>query len=292
MSSAYELQRLANIERNHAELKRLGLLSPSLASALGAVAVATPRRRRSAGAAGGPKKKRQQVALGGSRRSLRLGGSEGAAAAAQSAAPAPRPVPVYTPEVAEHGDAEWAEALFSRAAENARRSSSSGGGWERRRAHQHLTLSPCARVIATTGCAGYGAALAKDPTAAQQPKALRWEVEVLSVGTGGFAVGVAQRGLPSPYKSLGNNPGAWVVHSDGRTLHNRATLRDDEAGSRFEDGDRVTILLAAASKGTGGSRRLSFERHGRAIGAACLLPAAGGYTLAVQPYMGGAARLL
>jgi hypothetical protein len=300
MSSAYELQRLANIEQNHAELKRLGLLAPSVTGTVAAWGVAedaAPRRRRRAGGAGGPApKKRQRAALlgRGSRRSLRLGASEGQAVGAADNTPVRRPAPVYTPEFAENSDAVWAQALFSRAAGS--KSRSSGGPWERRRAHQHLTLSPCARVIATTGCAGYGAALAKSPTAAQQPKALLWKVEVLRLGTGGFAVGVAHAKLPSPFKSLGNNPAAWVVHCDGRTLHNRATLSDDEAGSSFDVGDTISILLAPASKGKGGTRRLSFEKNGGAVGAVCQLPAAaasgGGYTLAVQPYMGGAALLL
>ena len=72
-------------------------------------------------------------------------------------------------------------------------------------------------------------------------------------------------------------------------------LREDEAGSSFGEGDTVTVLLGAAQRKR---HRLSFMRNGREIGAACLLPQVKGrgkaaaYTLAVQPYMGGAALLL
>ena len=313
-TSAYEQQRLANIERNHAELKRLGLLTPTLRGA-------RPRKRRRVAAAP-PAAARAAAADKTSRRSLRLRGSTAPA----NSPPAPRTVPLHTSQpAADHGDAEWAQALFSSATAAAAGSikgrpsvgSSGSGGWDRRRAHQHLTLSRCGRVIATTGCAGYGAALAKPPPAAQQAKEeeeLRWDVEVLRLGTGGFAVGVAHASMPSPFKSLGNSPAAWVVHCDGRTLHNRSALCEDEAGSSFTVGDTITIILqppaahaTAATKGEKGkkgkptrTRQLRFERNGAQIGRACTVPAvaaaaagpAAGYCLAVQPYMGGAALLL
>ena len=142
MSAAgpYELQRLANIERNHAELARLGLLgSPTLG-------ITTSRKR--AGGSGTQrrsKKRRAAEPARGSRRSLRLG------ATPSSGAPAPAPPPAAP---LEHGDAEWVQELFSANALPGSPTSASPR-WERRRAHQHLTLSRCGRMIATTGCAGY-----------------------------------------------------------------------------------------------------------------------------------------
>ena len=137
--------------------------------------------------------------------------------------------------------------------------------------------------------------MAQAPAPKSAGAELRWDVKVLALGTGGFAVGVGLGTTPSPHKSFGNSPSIWVAKEDGRTLHNRQVLRDDEAGSSFGEGDTVTVLLGAAQRKR---HRLSFMRNGREIGAACLLPQVKGkgkaaaYTLAVQPYMGGAALLL
>ena len=109
--------------------------------------------------------------------------------------------------------------------------------------------------MCTTGCAGYGAVLARRTdamatvtaasntaakTAKQQKKQTKkkgkgttaatdgkeaggWylEVEVLDTGTGGFSLGLCAATLQKPFKSLGNNPLSWVWHADGSILHNR-----------------------------------------------------------------------
>ena len=300
MSSPYERQRLANIERNHAELKRLGLLSKSPAiggSALLSSAATTARKRkRSSSTASRYSSHEAHRPETGARRSLRL------VVADTPTGPAPvQQATVHKPGQAIHGSAEWVQALFNAPARKLTKVlRPTGGGvtatqWDRRRAHQHLTLSQCGRVVATTGCAGYGAALAKPPTAAKQSTALRWDVEVLRLGTGGFAVGVARADTPSPFKSLGNSPAAWVVHCDGRTMHNRATLF--HPGSTFGVGDVISVCLAPceeASEGSSavGDRWLCFEKNGVPVGTGYVLPAKTAFTLAVQPYMGGAARLL
>ena len=154
-------------------------------------------------------------------------------------------------------------------------------------------------MVATTGCAGYGAALTKPPAAAKRHGALRWDVEVLRLGTGGFAVGVALACMHPPFKSLGNHPQAWVVHCDGRLLHNRIALCDvDGGGSPFGVGDIISVSLEPSDKASmarARTRQLKFQKNGAPIGRVHLLPAArdaGAFTLAVQPYMGGAARLL
>ena len=309
MSSPYERQRLANIERNHAELKRLGLLStspavgasaPLLSSLDHAPRTAARKRKRGSTASRDRSPHESRRAQTSARRSLRLA----VALTPTGPAAAQNATTVHKPEQAHHGSAEWVQALFNAPA--ARKLTKvlrpsdvdvATAQWDPRRAHQHLTISQCGCVVATTGCAGYGAALAKPPTAANQTTALRWDVEVMQLGTGGFAVGVARANMPSPFKSLGNNQ-AWVVHCDGRMMHNRATLFHGEAGgSTFGVGDVISVCLAPCENNSerpspAGDRWLSFEKNGVPIGTRWQLPAKTAFALAVQPYMGGAARLL
>lgn len=101
--------------------------------------------------------------------------------------------------------------------------------------------------------------------------------------------------MPPPFKSLGNSSQAWVVHCDGRTMHNRTTLCDAETGgSTFSVGDIISVCLEPFDAAKG-ARQLKFEKNGAPIGSVHVVSAtknAGAFTLAVQPYMGGAARLL
>ena len=108
--------------------------------------------------------------------------------------------------------------------------------------------------------------MAQAPAPKSAGAELRWVVKVLALGTGGFAVGVALNTTPKPYKSFGNSPSTWVAKEDGRTLHNRQALRDDEAGSSFGEGDTITVVLGAAERKR---HRLSFMRNGRESAAAC-----------------------
>ena len=75
--------------------------------------------------------------------------------------------------------------------------------WDTRRMHQHLTRSPTGCAVATTGVAGYGAALCA--LAGREPAPPTWEAEVEAVrfGVGGFSIAVVRRDMPPPFKSLG-----------------------------------------------------------------------------------------
>ena len=110
-------------------------------------------------------------------------------------------------------------------------------------------------------------------------------MEVLREGVGGFAVGVASNRLAvRPFKSLGNSAGAWVLHSRGELLHDRRVLGTAEP---YAAGDVLSVQLSER-------RELSFALNGVSL-AGCgakLEREAAGYSLAVQPYMGGAARIV
>lgn len=75
--------------------------------------------------------------------------------------------------------------------------------WDTRRMHQHLTRSPTGCAVATTGVAGYGAALCA--LAGREPAPPTWQAEVEAVrfGVGGFSIAVVRRDMPPPFKSLG-----------------------------------------------------------------------------------------
>ena len=113
---------------------------------------------------------------------------------------------------------------------------------------------------------------------------------MLREGVGGFALGVASnRLLARPFKSLGNSPGAWVVHSRGELLHNREVLGTTAAKEApcYAAGDVVSVRLSARQE-------LSFAVNGAPLAGCCAMleGEAAGYSLAVQPYMGGAARII
>ena len=214
------------------------------------------------------------------------------------------------------GSAEWALALLREPPEEEevgpgpvrrrkrRRDGSGGGGpqlrWDRARMHQHLDLSESGRTVVTTGCAGYGAALARRDRGgtaevrrrsgggaargedAAAPSVAVWEMEVLAEGVGGFAFGVTAAGTGKPFKSLGSRPDAWVLHSSGALLHNRAQTPLGPA-AEYGAGDAVGVRVAS-------SGALSFSLNGKVLPSGVELPT-GKYLLCVQPYMGGAARL-
>ena len=213
------------------------------------------------------------------------------------------------------GSAEWARALLREPPEQEergpvprKRRRGSGGGssggpqllWDRARMHQHLDLSGSGRTVVTTGCAGYGAALARRDRGgtaevrrrsgggaargkgAADQSVVVWELEVLAEGVGGFAFGVTAAGTGKPFKSLGSRPDAWVLHSSGALLHNRTQTPLGPA-AEYGAGDAVGVRVAS-------SGALSFSLNGKVLPSGVELPS-GKYLLCVQPYMGGAARL-
>lgn len=197
--------------------------------------------------------------------------------------------------------------------------------FNRKRHHQHLSLSKSAASVATTGCAGYGCALASPiaagtpggnciGTAASAPKTeggakqppsdagttattSEWQVAAKHFGVGGFAVGVARSAWKGPYKSIGKTVGAGAVyHSTGCLLASRKVT--ENFGPEYEAGDIITVRLSGPfparkpQKNTAGLV-LSFAVNGAWLGRDTTLPAsAGPYVLAVQPYMGGVARIV
>lgn len=155
--------------------------------------------------------------------------------------------------------------------------------------------------------------------------AARWRVQVLCEGVGGFAVGVAAKRAYYPFKSLGNRPDTWVLHSSGLLLHNRKQtalpIQGREDGGERK-GEREEGEAVVCEYGMGDVVEVEVETHqgeGAGAGAAgklwfrvmskresetprktgessvrvgpVLLPA-GEYVLCCQPYMGGGARLL
>jgi hypothetical protein len=107
------------------------------------------------------------------------------------------------------------------------------------------------------------------------------------MGVGGFAVGLASTGFVKPFKSLGNQPGAWVWHSGGETLHNRKRIPSPLG--EFGAGDTVGIWLAETGVVTLFLNGAEMAPH-RGTPPATL--PCGSYTLCCQPYMGGAATLV
>ena len=313
----YEKQREDNIARNHAELARLGLLQ-----AKGGLLPASKKRgkgRASPRGAAAPKKTRVPPAHRDTtppRRSSRRATAGGRLLVATGTAPTLSSSHIWE-RPAESHTGEWARRLFSDASSSATKRYHDGslgrGGWDRRRAHQHLTVSPCGKSVATTGCAGYGACFAVGEKIAtgNERTTRRWDVKILRTGTGGFALGVARADFPKPFKSLGNHPYSWVLHSRGRLLHNRQTLVEhvaDDQGSSFGEGDilSVVVVLCPAQPHSSSSavHWLHFLRNGKAFGFGAgeqqeqkggairiELPRGKQLVLAVQPYMGGAAAI-
>jgi hypothetical protein len=145
--------------------------------------------------------------------------------------------------------------------------------------HQHLTLNADRTIVANTGCAGYGGVIMDMKPAIKQlhnrsgghATEFAWQVGVLRMGVGGFAVGVGiSTGLKRPFKSFGNHPHAWVFHSQGYTSHNRIR-KNYTAGSRnqhgYEHGDVVSVILrphaSAAKAGSNTTKGSAQQKPGK-----------------------------
>jgi hypothetical protein len=165
--------------------------------------------------------------------------------------------------------------------------SSSSTRWHGKRHHQHLTVSQSGQSVATIGCAGYGVALAVTAAATGDRC---WLVQSVHHGVGGFGVGLAYSSWRGPFKSLGSadaHDAFGVYHSSGTFISQR---REHAAwGPPYAPGDTVGVRVDAHS----GS--VTFSVNNRDVGTAPgLVPVAFRKTveLAVQPYMGGVARLI
>lgn len=146
--------------------------------------------------------------------------------------------------------------------------------------HQHVTVSKGGSIVATSGCAGYGGSLVEYDEGVQS-----WTVRCVRRGTGGFAVGVVNRKWKGPFKSLGKNPNSpGVYHSSGVLLVNKV---EREFGQVYDQGDTIGVSV---EKGKG-NRRVEWRLNGEVVGDV-EVDITTEFTLGVQPYMGGVAKLI
>eukprot|EP00966_Prymnesium_polylepis_P070826 1645874-Prymnesium_polylepis.1 len=263
MASTYELERAENIAANRRALDALGLLDGPL--------LGGSRKR----------KRERQPSLGSpppapparpTRRS-----SRGAPAIVDNdtAAASPPPPAALRP---------WQLAVFEEC-ERAMPAAPLSCTFDARRHHQHLERSASGRSIATTGVAGYGAAIVAKPAAG----ACAWDIEVVAVrfGVGGFGVGVVRGSMKPPYKSLGKSEEALGAYlANGNWAHAGA---ERPFGPAYAPGDRIGVCVRAGAKGA--ARELVFFLNGEEVGVVATLRGAEEVRLAVQPYMGGVALL-
>ena len=152
----YEQQRDANIAANNVVLESLGLAATKTREP----STTQPRKRKQQ-----PSLRQEPVRK--SSRSTPTSSSNGTSAASQSS----------LEKVADV--AKWQDDVF-REVEASSTTSASSVKWDAKKHHQHLTRSPGGRAIATTGVAGYGAALACCAPSH------RWAVRAVRFGVGGF----------------------------------------------------------------------------------------------------------
>lgn len=161
--------------------------------------------------------------------------------------------------------------------------------WDIKKKHQHLELSSSKRTVATTGCAGYGAVLARAEVGAivssekKNKDIANWKVSVLAEGVGGFSVGVCIASAVRPFKSMGNRRDSWVFHASGQILHNRTSKHVKGCEDGYKAGDIIDVIISPHGE-------LIFAVNGKHFGTKEILPV-GKYTLCCQPYMGGVGRL-
>ena len=260
MLTAYELERLANIESNQQKLEALGLKpsEPLPSQRRG------KRPRPDPAPPSEPTRKSNRVAVekAPTERALSSGGER---------------VTDIPP---------WEQAVFKQCQQNSKRGHLAGTIWDAKKHHQHLTLSADGRAVATTGVAGYGAALVR-----RAPACRRWAVRAVRFGTGGFGVGVVRASMKPPFKSIGKSAqaigaylasGVFATHGDERLF-----------GPPYGPGDLIEVELRPSARGGAAAIDLFFSLNGSEVGLAASSVAGGadGLVLAVQPYMGGVTLL-
>ena len=166
--------------------------------------------------------------------------------------------------------------------------------FDARRHHQHIQRSASGRAIATTGVAGYGAALCAQCQPSKATSA--WQVVVVRFGVGGFGVGVVKNSMRPPFKSIGRSEAALAVYLANGDVSCGGVQRP--FGPPLEVGDQIGVLLrppptqsAKISRKRHGreakSLELAFFVNGREVGVAAeTRDCQDSFQLAVQPYMG------
>jgi hypothetical protein len=259
--SPYELKRQATIALNKRKLADLGLerLEPQ--------------------AAGNPNRRERQPSRSSSgqisavRKSSRLS-TELKLTAATSAQEQRLAVP----------HAPWQEGVFS---QECKADMTCRHRFDPKRMHQHLTLSPDGRCVATTGVAGYGAALCSGGGGPI------WSVCAVRFGVGGFGVALVKSSMRPPYKSLGKSDATVACYLASGAVAAGGSERP--FGPALSPGDIVGVVLRPARVGYGAGEELVFLINGAEVGVAAAKlkrGSRGAYTVAVQPYMGGVAQLL
>ena len=259
--SAYEQERLRTIAANQSVLASLGLEPP---------ASKAPAKHEKAP----PKRKAPTSSEPVRRKSTRFDADKAAKApAAENAADIP----------------SWHVGVF-RECERAATSAGSGAVWDERKHHQHLARSDGGRCIATTGVAGYGAAIVR-----REAGCRRWAVRAYRFGVGGFAVGVVRASMKAPFKSIGKSAEAvGAYHSSG--VFTSSEHGERSFGPAFAPGDLLEVELrpSASKRGQAAASRTDvvFLLNGEEVGVgASVDERAESLLLACQPYMGGVARL-
>ena len=209
--SAYEQERARNIRANHRTLEALGLGAP------GPNAPQLAKRRRTTSAAERRLPQRQSARL--------------TAASNDAAAPPPTERLSDIPP--------WEADVF-RACEAA--APAGRHVFDQSRRHQHLSVSASGRAVATTGVAGYCAALVHKSARAGAPPDVRWAVRPIRLGVGGFAVGVVPRSMRPPFKSLGKNAASLGAYLASGAF---ADARGERPfGPAYGEGDLVEVTSA------------------------------------------------
>lgn len=286
MLSAYEKARLRTIAENHKVLEGLGLEPHSQQR------VSKKRTRPSPPAP-------HQSAV---RRSSRvLPGASARDVAAQAAREQLSDVPPWEVEAFNSCESAVSGAVSG---------SPGSAWWDATKHHQHLVISSSGRAVATTGVAGYGAALAR-----KAPGCKRWSVRAVRFGVGGFGVGLVKASMKAPFKSIGRSAHGLGCYLASGMLATEAGERP--FGPAYQAGDLVEVLLRpTVTRGVESSRVQSqvksrvkssrdescqaqakelsdvvFLLNGAEVGVVAHAVPAGSVALAVQPYMGGVALL-
>ncbi|GMI41075.1 hypothetical protein TeGR_g3740 [Tetraparma gracilis] len=140
-----------------------------------------------------------------------------------------------------------------------------------------MTKSKHSAAVATTGCAGYGVAVA------EPAQSFQVDVKAVHFGTGGFAVGVVKASWKGPFKSLRKNPNCpFAIHCDGTVAQKEKDWAECGLGG-YEEGDVVGIFVG------GGKVKVSIDGQ---VVKQVSVPKGERLALAVQPFMGGVARIV
>ena len=268
MLSAYERERERNIAANQKVLLDMGLLDKAAPTS------AAPRHKR-----------RVTVPSNPTRKSARLSPSESRSVGTAESGPS-------TTKETFADVPPWEDHVFRECEAAATATVSGSPVWDAVKHHQHLRRSTSGRAIATTGEAGYGAALAK-----RDPKSLAGgAVRAVRLGVGGFAVGLVRAAMRPPFKSLGRSEHAVAVYHSSGTLEGGGKAAR-AFGPDFAEGDLIEVRLrppsSAKGKAKGGAMDVIFMKNGVEVGVAVSgVEAHGNLVLAVQPYMGGVALLV